>query len=110
MVGRFIEEEEVGLLHKQPRQMCAHHPPTAHGLGGPVEIRFAKSKAGQDSFCFGLNLPIDFVMNAYCGVMRVAVVAVIRTGTASQLKHCLVSSWCILLWQISNRRRFLDRN
>jgi len=56
MVGRLVEHEEIGLHHEQARQMRAHDPAAAHGLGGAIEIGFAKSQAAEDALRLRLVL------------------------------------------------------
>ena len=48
MVRRLVEQQQVRLLHEQPRQMRAHDPAAAHLSRRAVEIRFAKAEAAQD--------------------------------------------------------------
>ena len=38
MVGRFIQHQQIRLLHEEPRQMGAHYPATAHLAGGTLKI------------------------------------------------------------------------
>ena len=57
MVRRFVEQEQVGLLHQQTRKMRAHHPAAAEGLCWAVEIGFAEGEAGEDALCLRLKLP-----------------------------------------------------
>ena len=48
MVGRFVEQEQVGLLHEQPRQVRAHDPAAAHLFQLPIEIAVAERQPAQD--------------------------------------------------------------
>ena len=55
VIGRFIEQQQVGLLCQQPRQVRAHHPAAAHFAGGPVEIFFPEAKPGENLLGFGFE-------------------------------------------------------
>jgi hypothetical protein len=57
MVGGFVEEEKIGFLDEEASEMGAHNPAPAEGAGFAIEIGVAKSKAAEDLFGAGLELP-----------------------------------------------------
>ena len=62
MVGRLVEQQQVGLLRQQARQMGAHDPAAAHFAGRAVEIFFAETQSGEDLFRFGFEpIAAEFV-------------------------------------------------
>src|SRR3954469_21193044 len=70
MVGRLVKEEQLGFLNKQSRQVRAHDPPAAKGPRGAIEIRLAKSEAGENALRFRLELPAAmFIERMQCFVM-----------------------------------------
>ena len=70
MVGRFVEHQQVRLLHEQPRQVRAHHPAAAHFARRAVKILFAKAEAGQNLLRLRFQLIAAQFMKA---VVRVVV-------------------------------------
>ena len=40
MVGRFVQQEQVRLVHKKARQVCAHDPTSTQGSCRPVKVGF----------------------------------------------------------------------
>ena len=56
MVRRFIEHEEIGLLHKQTSQMGPHDPTAGKHVGWTKEILLGVSEAGENLLGLGLQL------------------------------------------------------
>ena len=48
MIRRFVEHQQVRLLHEQPREVRAHHPAAAHFARGPLEVALAETQAGEN--------------------------------------------------------------
>ena len=62
VVGRFVEQQQVGFLGEQPGQVGAHDPAAAHFAGRPVEILFAETEAGEDLLGLGFQaIAAEFV-------------------------------------------------
>ncbi len=57
MIGGFVEEEKIGFLDEEPGEVGAHNPAPAEGAGFAIEIGVAKSKAAEDLFGAGFELP-----------------------------------------------------
>ena len=57
MVGGFVEEKKIGFLDEEASEMGAHNPAPAEGAGFAIEIGVAKSKAAEDLFGAGFELP-----------------------------------------------------
>ena len=57
MIGRFVEQQKIRLLHEQPREVRAHHPAAAQRPGLAIEIRFAKCQPVEDLLRLGFELP-----------------------------------------------------
>jgi hypothetical protein len=73
MVGRLIEHQQSGLLHKQTRQVCSHHPAAAHLPGRSMKIRFAKAKARQNFLGLGFEQVASQFLEAGMGIAIVMV-------------------------------------
>ena len=58
MVGRFVEQEEVGLHHEQAGEVGAHDPATAQFLGFPLEVLLLVTESDEDLLRLGLDLGI----------------------------------------------------
>jgi len=56
MVGRLIEQQQIGLLHEQSRQMSAHHPSAAHRFQLTIKVAFAECQAAEDRLGLRLEL------------------------------------------------------
>src|SRR3954454_20288430 len=84
--------------------MRAHDPAAAHRFRRPLEIRFPKSEARQDPLGFRFDLPVEIMMIIGGGCWQSA------SNSAGELQHRLVTRGGIFLWQITNRRGFLDRD
>ena len=56
MVGRFVEQQQVRLLHEQPRQVRAHDPAAAHFARLAGRNPFRESQAGQNLLRLGFEL------------------------------------------------------
>ena len=64
VVGRLIQEQEVGVLEQQPGQPCPHDPAAAELAHGPEKVSFLEPKAREDGF--GLVVPVA----PACGLER----------------------------------------
>ncbi len=58
VVGRFVEEEEVGFHDEEAGEVGAHDPAAGHFFGGAVEVALAEAEAGEDFFGFGAGLGV----------------------------------------------------
>ena len=58
VVGRFVEQEEVGLHHEQTGEVGAHDPSTAQFLGFPLEVLLLVTESDEDLLRLGLDLGI----------------------------------------------------
>ena len=56
MVGRFVEEQQVGALQQQPGQGDAHLPAAGEGLAGFLPVALGKTETAQHLGDFGLDL------------------------------------------------------
>ena len=75
MVGRFVENEQVGLLHEQTPEISAHDPAAAEFFEWTIEIFFAKGESGQN--LFGLRLKLmaaEFVETLVDIIVRIDIV------------------------------------
>ena len=45
VIGRLVQQEEVGLHDQQPRKVRAHDPAAAHLARGPVEVALLEAEA-----------------------------------------------------------------
>ena len=57
MVGGFVEEKKIGFLDEEASEMGAHNPAPAEGAGFAIEIGITKSKAAENLFGAGFELP-----------------------------------------------------
>ena len=97
MIGRLVEQQQVRLLHKQPRQIRAHHPAAAHRLQRPVEIAFAKRQPVQNALRFGFEL----LAEKFSGFRR---------DRRRQLQHRLRADRRRFLREMADRGFPLDRH
>ncbi len=108
MVGRFVEQEQVGLLHEQAREMGAHDPAAAHGPGRAIEIRFPKREARKNALRFGFHIPVSvFVESSVRGqlsVFRGSRAGSVRYFAASQFQNGFFARGRMFLREKSNRR------
>src|SRR5437762_12424036 len=129
MIGRFVEQKQVGLHHEQPRKMSAHDPSAAQGARRAIEISFAKSESGQDAFGFRFELlaavliknmeriMISRVISLLLMIMIVLVIGdhVLRVDKfwrhgESQFEHGLIAGSGGFLRKKSDGRVLLDRD
>src|SRR3954466_7073097 len=109
MVGRFVEQEQIRLLHEQAGQVRAHDPAATHRFGGPIKIRFAKGETREDAFRLWFSLPVFIMLILILMIMIGLLLCPMRSPT-SELQNGFLSGWRILLGQISDRGVFFDRD
>ena len=66
MVGRFVEQEQVGLHDEQPREVRAHDPAAAHFARGPLVIAGLVTQPGEH--LLGLRLDLWVIKRLVLGV------------------------------------------
>ena len=98
MVGRLVEQQEIGLHHEEPREMRAHDPAAAQGARRPREITLAKSEPGEDAFRFRLDLPVVLIFQC---LVRLA---------AGELEDRFFAGRRGLLREVAERDIFLERD
>ena len=74
VVGRLVEQEEVGLHDEQACEMRAHDPATAHLTGRASEIGFPVAETAEHllGFGFGLRIAQGLMLGVGLEVFRAA--------------------------------------
>ena len=57
VVGRLVEEQQVGVLEQQPRERDAHHPAARELADVALHVGLGEAEAGQDAPRLGLQRP-----------------------------------------------------
>ena len=58
MVGRLVEEEQIGLHDQQAGEVGPHNPATAEFLGLSLKVLLLVTEADKDPLCLGLDLGV----------------------------------------------------
>ena len=58
VVGRFVQQEKIGLHDQQPGQVGAHDPSAAQFLGLAVEVLLLVAESSEDLLGLGLHLRV----------------------------------------------------
>ena len=113
VVGRFVQQQQVGFHHQQTGQVRAHHPAAAQRLGRTLEVRRAERQSRQDALGFGLELPaVVLVENAegfvvfggifWRGFQDALGFGQFRRDGAGEFQHRLVARRSALLREVAD--------
>ena len=98
MVGRLIEQEQIGLHHEESGEIRAHDPTAAQGICRTIEIIFAKGETGEDALGFGFDFPIVLILQC---LVRLA---------AGELENRFFTGHRSLLRQVAENGALFERD
>ncbi len=120
VIRGLVQQEKVGLLHQQTRQVSPHHPASTQLARRPIEILLPEAQADQDLACprfqaitAQLLVSVMHVVVHFLGMQRLGWMIrfpglddatqsrVLWRDPCRQLHYRLICHWRILLRQVT---------